>query len=115
MTLLNKSQILAASDRKTEDLEVKEWGGTVRISTMSASDRDKWEQDTYGGEKTKTEDFRARFVALCLVDDKGDRLFTDKDVAQLGAKSAAALDRVFRAAQKLNALGDAAIEAAEKN
>ena len=50
MTLLNKSQILAASDRKTEDLEVKEWGGTVRISTMSASDRDKWEQDTYGGE-----------------------------------------------------------------
>lgn len=115
MTLLNKSQILAASDRMTEDLEVKEWGGTVRISTMSASDRDKWEQDTYGGEKTKTEDFRARFVALCLVDEKGDRLFTDKDVAQLGAKSAAALDRVFRAAQKLNALGDAAIEAAEKN
>lgn len=115
MTLLNKSQILAASDRKTEDLEVKEWGGTVRISTMSASDRDKWEQDTYGGEKTKTEDFRARFVALCLVDEKGDRLFTDKDVAQLGAKSAAALDRVFRAAQKLNALGEAAIEGAAKN
>ena len=49
------------------------------------------------------------------MDEKGDRLFTDKDVAQLGAKSAAALDRVFRAAQKLNALGDAAIEAAEKN
>ncbi|WP_313274762.1 hypothetical protein [Stenotrophomonas sp.] len=115
MTLLNKSQILAASDRKTEDLEVKEWGGTVRISTMSASDRDKWEQDTYGGEKTKTDDFRARFVALCLVDEKGDRLFTDKDVAQLGAKSAAALDRVFRAAQKLNALGEAAIEGAAKN
>ncbi|AKO05979.1 hypothetical protein ACQR5T_09675 [Xanthomonas oryzae pv. oryzicola] len=114
MTLLSKSQILAANDRKIEDLDITEWGGTVRISTMSASDRDQWEQDTYGGEKTKMEDFRARFVALCLVDDKGARLFTDKEVGQLGAKSASALDRVFRAAQKLNALGDAAIEAMEK-
>jgi hypothetical protein len=115
MTLLSKNQILAAADHKTEDMEVKEWGGIVRISTMSASDRDKWEQDTYGGEKPKVEDFRARFVALCLVDEKGTRLFTDKEVAQLGAKSAAALDRVFRAAQKLNALGEQEVEALEKN
>ncbi|MBB4126219.1 hypothetical protein GGR77_001509 [Xanthomonas translucens] len=114
MNLLSKQQILAADDRKTEDLEVKEWGGTVRISTMSASDRDKWEQDTYGGETTKMEDYRARFVALCLVDEKGNRLFTDKEVAQLGAKSASALHSVFRVAQKLNAIGDAAVEDAEK-
>ncbi|TAA25392.1 hypothetical protein [Pseudoxanthomonas winnipegensis] len=115
MTLLSKGQILAANDRKTEDMEVKEWGGTVRISTMSASDRDKWEQDTYGGEKPKVEDFRARFVSLCLVDEAGARLFSDKEVAQLGAKSVAALDRVFRAAQKLNALGETAVEDAAKN
>ncbi|RZZ81397.1 hypothetical protein [Pseudoxanthomonas winnipegensis] len=115
MALLSKGQILAANDRKTEDMEVKEWGGTVRISTMSASDRDKWEQDTYGGEKPKVEDFRARFVSLCLVDEAGARLFSDKEVAQLGAKSVAALDRVFRAAQKLNALGETAVEDAAKN
>jgi len=115
MTLLSKSQILSAVDHKTEDLEVKEWGGTVRISTMSGSDRDKWEADTYGGDKPKVDDFRARFVALCLVNEKGERLFTDKEVAQLGAKSVAALDRVYRAAQKLNALGEAADEELEKN
>ncbi|MBB5875895.1 hypothetical protein [Xanthomonas sp. 3498] len=114
MNLLTKQQILSADDRAVEDIEVKEWGGAVRVSTMSASDRDKWEQDTYGGEATKTEDFRARFVSLCLVNEKGARLFTDKEVAQLGGKSAAALDRVFRAAQRINALGVVEAEAAEK-
>ncbi|WP_140725457.1 MULTISPECIES: hypothetical protein [Gammaproteobacteria] len=115
MPLLTKGEILAINDRKTEDVPVPEWSGVVRVATMSASDRDRWEQETYGGDKPKTEDFRARFVALCMIDEKGERLFTDKEVVQLGAKSAAALDRVFRTAQKLNALGGAAVEELEKN
>ena len=104
MTLLTKEAILSANDRATSDVEVAEWSGTVRVSTMSASERDKWEAETYGDGKPKTEDFRARFVALCLVDEAGNRMFTDKEVGELGKKSAAALQRVFAAAQKLNAL-----------
>ena len=90
-------------------------GGNVRVAMMSASDRDRWEQETYGGDTPKVDDFRARFVGLCLVDEMGARLFSDHEVAQLGAKSAAALDRVFRVAQTLNALGDAAVGELEKN
>ena len=82
---------------------------------MSARDRDRWEQETYGGDTPKVDDFRARFVGLCLVDEMGERLFSDHEVAQLGTKSAAALDRVFRVAQTLNALGDAAVGELEKN
>lgn len=115
MGLLNKEAILAADDKKTEDIEVGEWGGTVRVATMSASERDKWEAETYGDGKPKTEDFRARFVALCLVDEKGARLFSDKEVGELGKKSAAALQRVFAAAQKLNALTTDEAEKIEKN
>lgn len=115
MTLLTKEAILAANDRRTQDVEVPEWGGTVRVSTMSASERDKWEAETYGGDKPNTQDFRARFVALCLVDDKGERMFSEKDIAALGKKSAAALHRVFKAAQALNALTDAEVEAIEGN
>lgn len=115
MTLLNKEAILAANDRKTEDLEVPEWGGVVRVSTMTASERDKWETETYGDGKPKTEDFRARFVALCLVDENGVRIFSDKEVGELGKKSAAALQRVFAAAQKLNALTADEAEKIEKN
>ncbi|WMJ69981.1 hypothetical protein [Stenotrophomonas sp. 24(2023)] len=113
--LLGKAQILQAQDRRHQDVAVPEWGGMVRVAMMSASDRDRWEQDTYGGDTPKVEDFRARFVGLCLVDEQGARLFSDGEVAQLGAKSAAALDRVFRVAQTLNALGEAAIGELEKN
>jgi len=89
--LLGKQQILDAQDRRHEDIAVPEWGGNVRVAMMSASDRDRWEQETYGGDTPKVDDFRARFVGLCLVDEMGGRLFSDHEVAQLGAKSAAAL------------------------
>lgn len=115
MGLLSKEAILSADDRKTVDVAVPEWGGTVRVSTMSASERDKWESETYGGDKPNTQDFRARFVALCLVDEKGERMFGEKEVAALGKKSAAAMHRVFKAAQALNALSDSEVEAIEGN
>ena len=115
MGLLSKEAILSADDRKTVDVEVPEWGGTVRVGTMSASERDRWEAETYGGDKPNTLDFRARFVALCLVDEQGNRLFTGADVAELSKKSAAALHRVFKAAQELNALTDEEAETLEKN
>jgi hypothetical protein len=115
MSLLTKEQILAAVDKPTQDVGVPEWGGDVRIRTMSASERDKWEGETYGEGKVNTVDFRARFVALCIVDEKGDRMFTDADVAQLGEKSAAALQRVFNAAQTLNALTNKDVAELEKN
>lgn len=115
MTLLSKDAILAADDRKTCDVTVPEWGGTVRIATMSASERDRWESETYGGDKPNTSDFRARFVALCLVGEDGRRLFTDREVGELGKKSAAALQKVFKVAQDLNALTVAEAEKIEKN
>lgn len=115
MTLLTKDAILAAQDTRTEDVEVAEWGGVVRVRTMSASERDKWESETYADGKVNAVDFRARFVALCLVDDAGNRMFSDAEVAQLGTKSAAALQRVFNVAQRLNALSGKDVADLEKN
>ncbi|MET0548539.1 MAG: hypothetical protein ABW002_04620 [Xanthomonas sp.] len=114
MSLLTKQQILAAHDHVTEDVEVKEWGGTVRVSTMSAADRDKWEDETLVDGATNKDNFRARFVARCLVDENGCRLFTPEDIAELGAKSGAALARVHSVAWRLNGFGAAATEEAEK-
>lgn len=115
MTLLTKEQILAADDQPTKDVEVPEWGGTVRIRTMSASERDKWESETYADGKVNTLDFRARFCALCIVDEQGARLFTDEEVSTLGRKSAAALQRVFNEAQSLNALSNKDVKELEGN
>ena len=55
---------------------------------------------------TNMENVRARLCLLCLVDENGDRLFQEEDTFPLGGKSAAALDRIFTVAQRLNGLRD---------
>ena len=44
MTLLTKSAILAANDLKTQDVDVPEWGGAVRVRAFSGRERDAFEQ-----------------------------------------------------------------------
>lgn len=114
MALLTKDEILAADDLPTEDVEVPEWGGTVRVRTLTGAERDRFEESITqvkgGSVKTNYANLRARLVALCAVDEQGRRLFSDADAAALGRKSAAALDRVFIAARRLNGMSDADIE-----
>lgn len=119
MTLLTKSAILSADDLKTEDVEVPEWGGTVRVRAFSGRERDAFEASLVRGDgkdrKVDLTNMRARLVALTVVDETGQKLFTHDDVDLLGAKSGAALDRVFAVAQKLNGLSAADVEDLTKN
>lgn len=113
MGLLNRDAILAAQDLKTSDVNVGEWGGTVRVSMLTGTARDELGK-IMAGEDAQTS-YRELLVAACVVDETGARIFTFDDVKALGAKSAVALQRVFDAAQKLNAVSAAAVETAEKN
>ena len=119
MGLLNRDAILAAQDLTTETVEVPEWGGSVLVSTLSGVDRDAWDQSLVSvvGNKTRAnlDNIRARLVALTVVDEAGNKLFKPEDAAALGKKSAAALMRVFVAAQRLNGMGSYAVEDAKGN
>ena len=107
---LNKQEILAKEDLKTEDVFVPEWDAWVKVRTLNASERDHFEAGTVqrNGKKTTTnlENIRARLCLLCLVCEDGERLFAEEDTYPLGGKSAAALDRIFTVAQRLNGLRD---------
>lgn len=111
-TLNKKDDVLKKDDHKTIEVEVPEWDCKVRIKTISASERDRFEQQVYGKSNSNV---RAKFLILCIVDDEGKRLFNDADAASLGAKSGVALDRLFTAAAKLNKIGDVEIETEAKN
>ncbi|MCA3255081.1 MAG: hypothetical protein INF91_05645 [Alphaproteobacteria bacterium] len=118
MGLLTREQILGAADQQTIDVEVPEWGGTVRVRSLTAGDRDRFEQAVIAAQaagKVGPDNVRARYVAACVVDEAGKPLFTDKDLEVLAAKSFAAMDRVFAAATKLNAFSAADIEELAKN
>jgi hypothetical protein len=118
MSFLTKEQILNADDLKFVELEVPEWGGTVRIKTLTAGERDRLESIMFPGgdtSKVNTKNVRALVASLAIVDDKGERLFSEKEIGELAKKSAKAMDRVFTAAQELNGITKKDIEDMEGN
>lgn len=116
MTLLTKDQILAASDIKTEEVHVPEWGGTVRVSGMTGEGRDRFEMACVAEDGTASvSNVRAKLVASSIVDEQGRLIFTDADIEALGRKSCAALDRVFDVAQRLSRVSATDVESLAKN
>lgn len=114
--MLTRDAILGADDLKREAVDVPEWGGQVLISVMTGAARDAWEQSIAGkGGRPDVSNIRARLVAACAVDESGARLFTDADAEALGSKSAAAIERCAKVAQRLNGLTAEDVEAAKGN
>jgi len=113
--LLSATAILSAADLPHEDVAVPEWGGTVRIRTMTSGARDDYEQKMLAAKGQTQRNVRAQLVVLCAVDEAGGRLFGPSDIEALGRKSAKALDRLFDVAIRLNGMGPADIEELEKN
>lgn len=111
---LSRDDILKSDDLATEDVDVPEWGGVVRIRGLTGTQRDGFEASVVKmngpNKQYNLANIRARFVALCVVDDEGKRLFSDQDVKQLGEKSATALERVWTAARKLSGMSDDDVE-----
>jgi len=99
--MLSRQQILEAEDRPTVTVEVPEWGGSVCIRSMSGAERDSFEKQFMD---EKASNIRAQFLVKCLVDDDGNRIFSDKEAAALGNKSGAVLTRLFEEASRLNHL-----------
>lgn len=114
MPYLTREQILQADDLLLEDVEVPEWDGTVRVRGLTGAERDAFESEIVQlkGKKASlnTQNFRAKLVARSVVDEDGQRLFSDRDAQVLGQKSAAALQRVFEVAQRLSGLSETDVE-----
>lgn len=119
MALLTREQILAAQDIRYDTVQVPEWGGEVRLRSMTGADRDEYEQWLIANrgpdDRANIRNLRARLVSLSIVDEAGQRLFSDADIEALGGRSSAALDRVAEAASRLNALAQRDVEALAKN
>jgi hypothetical protein len=114
MQILNKEAILAAQDIKTEEVDVPEWGGAVRIAVMSGRARDQFVADN-DAQKVEYSLFQARLLVATVVDEVGNPVFANDDIEPLRGKSRAALDRLTDAATKLNKMGAESVDDAEKN
>lgn len=102
--------ILGVDDAITEEVHVPEWQTWVRVKAMSGAERDAYEQDILVG-KGRNRDVnlvnaRAKLIARSVVDQNGERMFAEGDVKKLGAKSAAAIQRVYDVASRLSGLSE---------
>ena len=117
MKLLTREDLDAINDLKFEDVPVPEWGDGVgvRVRMLTASERDAYEASSIDKEGNFTQvDLRARLLSRCLVDESGNRLYSDLDMKVLGAKSAKACERLFNVATRLNAMTQADLDELEK-
>lgn len=117
MALLTKDQIKKADTLKYQDEPVPEWGGSVRVSQMTAGERDFYEDSIYDAGvdatvKVKREDFRAKMLLFCLKNEDGKPLFDSiKEITNLSAKP---IQRLYDVAQELNGMSKAAQEVIKK-
>ena len=101
---LTKDAILAVQDLNVLKVHVKEWGGDVYIRCMTVGERDAYECEWLANKERGVPNFRSKFLARCLCDKDGARLFTDADIEQLASKGIPVVNRLFNKAMKHNAM-----------
>ncbi|MFW1676458.1 hypothetical protein ACFVYJ_01570 [Pontibacter sp. JAM-7] len=114
MALLTRDAILQADDKKTAEVAIKEWGGDVRIRSLSAGEKGRFEQKMLN----KNLDYstvHAEYIAMICVDENGKNLFSAADVKALSDKSASALQRIFEEGNKLNSFDEDDLKELAKN
>jgi hypothetical protein len=110
MGYLGRDAILQAEDRTYDEVDCPEWGGAVRLRSITGGQRDAYEQSLVqqrgNNRQMNLRNARAKLIVLCAVDD-GDRpLFTEADVNALSKKNARPLDRLFDACRVLAGLSE---------
>lgn len=113
MNLLSRDAILSAQDLATKDVEVKAWGGTIRLRMLTAAERAVLESQQMDS-AAKWSDFKVRVISMAAIDEEGNNLFTEDDLNAIKAKSGSVIDLLFLEANNLNKLSTLDTDEAEK-
>ena len=106
----------------TEEVPVPEWAeliGTDKlvVGCMTSAERGQFENGTPDKAEDSAKTIIARFVAWCLREPEGGRMYLEPELAaqHLAAADNRVMRRLFRAAKRVNGEGDEAVATAEKN
>lgn len=113
MAILTKSAILAAEDFQYALVSCPEWGGEVRVRGLTAADQ---AYIAKLSNQDKKEALTLNVFIRGVVDDNGERVFTNADVEDLKKRSYAVVERVAKKIIELTSPGDAdTVDALKKN
>lgn len=94
--------ILDFDDSGRHRVDVPEWNGYVYVRRMSSRERLDIIKSMPDGGMPK--DFQEQVVIMACVDDHGMQVFKPEDKDRLSKKSAVAVEKIFKAAARLNGL-----------
>lgn len=100
-----REQILATEDIRHEDVQVPEWGVTVRVRALPGNLMEAWAQAHVDaqGKPRDSRDRMLRIFLLCIVDpETGEPIFTEADLPALEKKCASAIGALTGVALGLN-------------
>ena len=108
--LEDAASVLSLPDLQDELVDVPEWGYRLRVQSLTGTERDAFEISLLEARGKSREvnlrNMRAKLVAASVRKTDDSRVFNDSQVEALGRKNAAALQRVFRVAQRLSGLAE---------
>jgi hypothetical protein len=112
--LEDAAAVLDLADLQDELVDVPEWSVRLRVRSLTGTERDAFEAsllETRGrSREVNLRNMRAKLVAQSVRKVDDSRVFSDAQVEALGRKNAAALQRVFRVAQRLSGLAEDEVE-----
>lgn len=103
-SLLSAACILEVEDLAHEDVQVKEWGGVVRIRQLDAEGLSNLTAEMEKPENAK----QGIFIMLIATatDLEGNPLFKGEDLEKLKRKNPRVMNRLQRVAIRLNQIGE---------
>lgn len=118
MALLSKaaiaSAIAAASQVSFKSVHVPALGGDVNVKIQTVAEREDMEDNSFDKKKIK-QPYRAIIFANVVVDEKGERLYKDEDIATIANYPASIVMPVVNAYNEYNGILPAKVDEAEKN
>jgi len=114
---LTAEQILAASKKcqlaRALKVHVPEWQCDVYVKMLTIGELQEWELECLRAKGEGVEDFRSKYLAMCLVDENGARVFPNH--AQVKEIDSVVGTRLWKAARDHNSLDEQSLEETGKN
>lgn len=112
--LLNKHQVFAADDIKTNIVDMqKEWGGDVKIKVMSVGEQLAF--DEFINSQPDDKQLAFYLITRSCVDEDNKLMFNDSDIEFLKQKSPESILKLFNAILDINRQQPADVENLAKN
>ncbi len=116
--MLTREAILAMKDLPEKEIEVPEWDGSVRIRSLTLSERFRWlklQTENEGDYGAVLRLASLPMITWAVIDETGKPLFREEDVAALEQRNPDAIQRLHAEILKISGIGGTDIEVAEKN